>query len=126
MDYSAHPETVTALTAASDQYEDALARNDISALDALFSPDERATRLGATENLFGPEDIARFRRHRAGGAPPRQRLRREIIALGPDAGCVIILFLNLKTGQTGRQSQTWVREHGIWRILVAHVSFLNC
>lgn len=124
MDLTANPETVSALTLASDQYEEALAQNDVATLDALFCVDPNVIRLGATENLFGPVEIAEFRRQRRGGAPPRERLRREIVALGPDAGCVTVIFKNLRTGQNGRQSQTWIRQNGDWRVLVAHVSFL--
>ncbi|NVN43924.1 DUF3225 domain-containing protein [Asaia siamensis] len=124
MDLTANPETVSALTLASDQYEEALAQNDVATLDALFCDDPNVIRLGATENLFGPVEIAEFRRQRRGGAPPRERLRREIVALGPDVGCVTVIFKNLRTGQTGRQSQTWIRQNGDWRVLVAHVSFL--
>ncbi|GBQ95995.1 AtzH-like domain-containing protein [Asaia lannensis] len=124
MTFTAYPETVSALTLASNEYEEALAQNDIAKLDALFSDNPNVIRLGATENLFGAEEIAAFRRARTGGAPPRERLRREIVALGPDAGCVTIVFRNLANGRIGRQSQTWVREAESWRVLIAHVSFL--
>ncbi|GBQ85495.1 nuclear transport factor 2 family protein [Asaia krungthepensis] len=124
MTFTAYPETISALTLASDQYEEALAQNDVGRLDSLFSNDPNVIRLGATENLFGPEEIAAFRRGRTGGAPPRERIRRDIAALGPDAGCVTILFRNLRTGQTGRQSQTWRREGDQWKVLIAHVSFI--
>ncbi|GEL02983.1 hypothetical protein SSA02_21460 [Swaminathania salitolerans] len=94
-------------------------------LDALFSASPSTIRLGATENLFGPDEIAAFRRARKGGAPRRTRLRREIVALGPDAGCVTIIFRTEPDGRTGRQTQSWIREGESWRILVAHVSFLS-
>ncbi|BAT18968.1 unknown function DUF3225 domain protein [Asaia bogorensis NBRC 16594] len=124
MDLTAYPETISALTLASDQYEEALAQNDVTALDALFSNQPNVIRLGATENLFGPEEIAAFRRERTDGAPPRERLRRDIISLGADAGCVTILFRNLHNGRIGRQSQTWIRQDAAWKVIVAHVSFL--
>lgn len=124
MEITANPETIAALTLASDQYEEALAQNDVATLDALFCDVPNVIRLGATENLFGPEEIAVFRRHRTGGAPPRERLRREIVALGAHAGCVTIIFKNLRTNQIGRQSQTWIRQNDTWRVLIAHVSFL--
>lgn len=124
MTLTAYSETISALTLASDEYEEALAQNDIAKLDALFSDNSNVIRLGATENLFGGEEIAAFRRARTGGAPARERLRREIVSLGSDAGCVTIVFRNLANGRIGRQSQTWLREGENWRILVAHVSFL--
>lgn len=124
MTLTTHPETISALTLASDEYEEALALNDIATLDKLFSNNPNVIRLGATENLFGPDEIAAFRRARTGGAPPRERLRRDIVSLGPDAGCVTIVFRNPVTGKIGRQSQSWLRENGSWRIIVAHVSFL--
>lgn len=124
MTFTAYPETISALTLASDEYEEALAQNDIAKLDVLFSDNPNVIRLGATENLFGAEEIAAFRRARTNGAPPRERLRREIVSLGPNAGCVTIVFRNLANGRIGRQSQTWLREGKGWRILIAHVSFL--
>jgi hypothetical protein len=65
------PAIVAELEAASDEYERALAENDIVVLDALFHDGPEVVRYGVAENLYGAEEIAAFRRARTGGAPPR-------------------------------------------------------
>jgi len=118
------PETVAALTEASDRYEHALATNDITALDALFHDGPHVVRYGVTECLYGGAEIAAFRRARTGGAPPRTNLRREITTLTPDIGCVNIEFERQSDGRRGRQSQTWMQDEHGWRVISAHVSLL--
>ena len=44
--------------AAFQRYEEALVSNDVAALDALFHADARTIRYGATENLYGYDEIA--------------------------------------------------------------------
>lgn len=118
------PATLTALIAASDDYEAALAQNDITMLDSLFHDGPETIRFGATENLFGSAEIAAFRRARTGGAPPRRNIRRDIAVLSADTGCVSIVFERVSDGRIGRQTQTWQRQAGGWRVMVAHVSLL--
>ncbi|GBR30503.1 AtzH-like domain-containing protein [Kozakia baliensis] len=124
IELSENTAAIAALTVASDQYEDALAQNNIPVLDELFFDGPEAVRFGATENLFGAQEIAEFRRARTNGAPARRNTRREIVALGPDVGCVNIVFERLADGRIGRQSQTWLRTAHGWRIVSAHVSLL--
>lgn len=118
------PAILAELTAMSDRYERALADNDIAELDALFHDGPEVVRYGATECLYGADEIAAFRRARTGGAPPRENTRRAITAIGPDLGCVNIEFRRLADGRTGRQSQTWWRGPSGWRVIAAHVSLM--
>ncbi len=75
------PEIVAEVTAAFERYERALVSNDVGTLDALFHDDPRTVRYGATENLYGYDEIKAFRAARspiglARGCRPRQRDRR--------------------------------------------------
>lgn len=112
------------LEAMSDRYEAALEANDIPTLDALFHDGQEVVRYGVTECLYGAEEIAAFRRARTGGAPARENLRREIVTMGDDCGCVTIEFRRLADGRRGRQSQSWWRGPRGWRVMAAHVSLL--
>ncbi len=105
-----------------DAYEAALMTNDVAALDGFFWRSPRTVRYGVAENLYGFDAIATFRIGRSGGSPPRERLRTEVVALGPDAAVAHVEFTRLDTGRNGRQSQTWIRTDEGWRIVSAHVS----
>nr|WP_293387192.1 AtzH-like domain-containing protein [Nevskia sp.] len=48
-----------------------------------------------------------------------------IRSFGEDAGSACCEFLAPDTALIGRQTQTWVRIAGAWRIVAAHVSLLN-
>lgn len=63
------PDIVAQVTRCADAYEEALARNDLSALDALFWNGPEVVRYGVGENLYGAQAIAAFRRARPGGSP---------------------------------------------------------
>jgi hypothetical protein len=105
-----------------DRYEVALMTNDVEALDAFFFVSPLTVRYGVAENLYGFDDIAAFRLSRGGGSPPRERLRTEIVAIGPDAAVANVEFTRTDTGRNGRQTQTWIRTLEGWRIISAHVS----
>ena len=42
-----------------------------------------------------------------------------------DAATACTLFRRRGSGRTGRQMQTWIRTEGGWRVVAAHVSFLD-
>ena len=112
--------------AAVSAYETALNTNDLDALDAFLWDAPQTVRLGVSENLYGFEAIANFRKGRVGGSPPRTRTRTEILALGKDVAVAHVEFLRQDSGRTGRQSQTWIRTDKGWRVASAHVSLLQC
>jgi ketosteroid isomerase-like protein len=105
-----------------DRYEAALMANDLAALDAFFYVSPLTIRYGVAENLYGFDEIAAFRLGRTGGSPPRERLRTEIVAIGPDAAVAHVEFTRTDTGRNGRQTQTWIRTPDGWKIISAHVS----
>jgi hypothetical protein len=59
------PEIVAEVRAAFERYERALVSNDVGTLDALFRDDPRTIRYGATENLYGYDEIKAFRAARS-------------------------------------------------------------
>jgi len=116
------PDVLTQVRAAVDAYEDALMANDVEALDGFFWNSPHTVRFGVAENLYGFAEIAAFRIGRRGGSPPRQRLRTEIVALGPDVAVANVEFTRTDTGRNGRQSQIWVKTDDGWKVASAHVS----
>ncbi len=118
------PETVAEVTAAFERYEAAFLANDVDVLDALFWDDPRAVRYGAAENLYSHEAIAAFRAARSVDDLARELLFVVVTTFGRDLGVTSAEFRRTVTGSVGRQSQTWVRTPGGWRIVTAHVSQL--
>lgn len=119
------PETHAEIAALVERYEDALARNDIAALDAMFWRSEQVVRFGVGENLYGEKEIAEFRRRRAGGSPPRTVRRIAVTTFGRDFAVANVEFQRLGNETIGRQSQSWVRLPEGWRIVAAHVSLMG-
>ena len=106
-------------------YETALINNDVEALEQYFWESTAAIRFGATEELYGFEKIAEFRRNRVIDFSNRTHVRKDIVTLGADVGVVTLEFTTLVSGElrTGRQTQVWGRFEGKgWRIVSAHIS----
>jgi hypothetical protein len=119
------PDVLAEVTAQVDAYEAALMSNAIEALDGAFWRSPHTVRLGVAENLWGFEEIAAFRVGRAGGSPPRTRLRTEITTFGQDFAVANVEFRRDDSGKIGRQSQTWIRVEDGWKIASAHVSLMQ-
>jgi hypothetical protein len=120
------PEVLAELQAAFDRYECALVTNDVAVLDELFWQDPRTLRFGVAENLFGHEEIAAFRATRPATGMQRTILRQSLHTFGRDFGTASIEFVReSRPGMIGRQQQTWVRLGGAWRVVAAHVSFME-
>jgi Protein of unknown function (DUF3225) len=119
------PEVLAELTASFEAYERALVGNDIDAVNAMFWDSERTLRYGtrANEHHRGHAAIAAFRRQR-GAVDQRRTLRNTCITtFGHDFGVADSEFLPAASDRVGRQSQTWARIGGRWKIVSAHVSF---
>ncbi|MCI3135157.1 oxalurate catabolism protein HpxZ [Phenylobacterium aquaticum] len=119
------PQILAEVTAAFQAYEVALGDNDIAALDALFWRSDHTLRYGVGENLYGFDAIARFRRERPGGSPPRTLANTVITSFGADMATANTEFQRIGGGRIGRQSQTWARMPEGWRIVAAHVSLMG-
>ncbi|CAN5490507.1 oxalurate catabolism protein HpxZ [soil metagenome] len=107
------------------QYERALTENIVDDLTQLFWDSEMTLRYGAREMLYSAKAIHAFRAARPAGPRPRELLRYVISTFGSDYGIANAEFRALGDPRLGRQSQTWVRMEQGWRIVAAHVSFLD-
>jgi len=119
------PEVVEQVTAAFMRYERALVANDVETLDGLFWDSPHTLRFGVTENLYGYDAIAEFRK-----APPtidltRRLMNTVITTFGRDMATANTEFQRVGSTMTGRQSHVWVRTEKGWRIAAAHVSLLR-
>ena len=119
------PDVVAEVRAAFDRYEDALVHNKVEVLDELFWNSLYTIGSGATENLYGYEEIADFRAGRPLQGLMRELLRVEITTYGRDFATANCEFRREGSTRTGRQSQTWMRTAPGWRVVAAHVSLLG-
>jgi hypothetical protein len=120
------PEVVAEVRAAFDRYEKALGENDVDALDAIFWNNPRTIRYGGTENLYGFAEIAAFRAARSPAGLARTISRTVISTYGRDCAVASTLFHRASVpGKVGRQMQTWARFPEGWRVVAAHVSFID-
>ena len=122
-----NPSVVAELQSLYPMYETALVTNDVEALTNLFWNSPLAVRFGMTENLYGFEEIASFRKGRIAANLARKVLRLDIVAFGQDHAQITLEFERTIDSRTvrGRQSQSWVRFPEGWRIVSAHVSLLR-
>jgi hypothetical protein len=119
------PASVAAVEAAFDAYEAALTTNDVATLDALFWNSPHTLRYGATENLHGYEQIRAFRAQRPGKGLMRTIVNRSITVFGDRFAVANIVFTRDGEPRLGRQSQSWIRIDGAWRVVAAHVSWMD-
>jgi hypothetical protein len=111
------PDVLAEMQAVFDQYEDALVHNKVDVLDALFWNSPHTVRYGTGENLVGYAEIQAFRLARS--------LSRTVIStFGRDFATAMTEFHRDGNPAIGRQSQTWVRMAGGWKVVAAHVSLL--
>jgi hypothetical protein len=120
-----HPETLAEVTRQFARYEQALTSNDVAVLDELFWRSPQVLRYGATENLYGSDEIEAFRAARPGKGLQREVTRTVITTFGRDFATANIEFLRAGSDRIGRQSQAWARLPEGWRVVAAHVSLLQ-
>ena len=119
------PDALAELNAAVDAYEDALVHNKVAVLDELFWSDPLTLRFGAKENLFGVDQIKAFRASRPSVGLSREIIDRHIVTFGDAMGVANITFKRSTEPRIGRQSQTWVKFESGWRVVSAHVSWMD-
>ena len=119
------PDVLAEVTQAFERYEQALVSNDIGVLNELFWNSPLTLRYGATENLYGAEQIAAFRRGRPSVDLARSLGKTLITTYGRDFATADCEFSRENPFRSGRQSQTWLRTDAGWRIVAAHVSMLQ-
>lgn len=120
-----HPAVVAEVTAAFLQYEQALVTNDVEVLDTLFWNSPHTVRYGATENLLGFDAIQDFRNSRSPKGLARTLQHTTITTYGMDYATANTEFIKAGERRVGRQSHTWVRFAQGWRIVAAHVSWMD-
>jgi hypothetical protein len=117
--------TLASLNHAFERYERALTSNDVAVLDELFWDSPHTLRYGAGEHLYGYDAIQAFRRARPGKGLERKILQRSVTSFGQDFAVTNMVFSREGQAQLGRQTQSWVRMDGHWRIVAAHVSGMS-
>lgn len=118
------PDVLAEVRAVFERYEAALVGNDVAVLDELFWNSPHTLRFGATENLYGYDAIRAFRAGRPSAGLARTLGKTVITTYGRDFATANTEFFRHGSGQTGRQSQTWMRTADGWRVVSAHVSLL--
>jgi hypothetical protein len=119
------PEVKAEVEAAFARYEKALVENDVAVLDELFWNNQRTLRYGVGENLYGYAEIAAFRAGRSPAGLARRIWNTVITTYGRDFATANTEFQRDGSPKTGRQSQTWMRTPGGWRVVSAHVSLMG-
>jgi len=108
------------------RYEKAVVANDVAVLDELFRDDPRTLRYGIAENLYGYDSIRAFRAARSPVGLMRTTAKTVITTYGRDSAVASTLFYREASfGKVGRQMQTWIRFAEGWKIVAAHVSFID-
>ena len=93
-------------------------------LDQLFLQSPQTLRYGVTENLYGYEQIANFRKSRSPVNLERTLINTVITTYGRDFVTANTEFQRKGSNSIGRQSQTWILTEPGWRIVSAHVSLM--
>jgi hypothetical protein len=119
------PEILAEVTAAFKRYEVALKTNDVEVLGELFKNAPYTLRFGMAENLYGFDEIEAFRKARPSDGLERTLQNTKIITFGKNMGIATTEFRRAAEDRIGRQSQTWVRQPEGWRIVSAHVSWMD-
>ena len=119
------PEVVDEVRHAFERYEQALTGNQVEVLDELFRDAPETLRLGAAENLYGYEAIQVFREARPSKGLDRTLCNTVITTYGRDFATANTEFTRPSDPRIGRQSHVWVRFNEGWRIVAAHVSWMD-
>ncbi len=120
------PDILSEISALCAGYNDALMHNKVDELVSYFWDSELAMRFGATEELYGADEINAFRKARVVNFHDRKTVRDTTTTFGESLAVNNIEFSVTVGGNErhGRQSQVWVRFPDLgWRIVAAHVSY---
>ena len=118
-----NPQVLAEVSAQFQRYQDAVISNDIAVLNELFWDNALTLRYGVGENLYGHAAIAGYRSARNPAGLAREETTRVVTSYGRDFATTNIEFT--RSGRHGRQSQAWARMPEGWRIVAAHVSYMD-
>ncbi len=113
------------MSALSDDYEAALVRHDLAALDSMFWESPEVLRFGVADMQTGFDALKAWRAQATPVSPTRRTAHRVVQELAPGVVAVDITFRYADAPTLGRQSQTWVQRPEGWRIVRAHVSVIS-
>jgi hypothetical protein len=116
------PDVVAEVTALHEEYETALANNDVEKLTGFFWNSPHSLRFGVRENLYGAEQIEAFRKARSPIGLDRKMFNVQIVTFGQTCAAVTLEFQ--RQDHHGRQSQVWWKFPEGWKVVSAHVSFM--
>ena len=119
------PEIVEEVTTAFMSYEKAITENDVNMINHLFWNDTRTLRYGPNGTLISHEALSAFRRNRVTDGVRRVLKNTSIVTFGRDYAVANTEANDETFSGTVRQSQTWVRTDEGWKIVSAHVSYLQ-
>ena len=115
-------QVVEEITEAFWRYVEAISTNDIDTVISTFWHSKHVLRYGQGENLYGIDDIIRFRDKQRGSAIKLDVTRLVITAFGNDYGTANCEMYRSDTRKSARMSHTWARFDDGWRIVAAHLS----
>jgi hypothetical protein len=116
------PDVLAEVTAKFLEYEGAINQNDVGTLDSAFLDSPQTVRFGMTEELWSYDEIKAFRRTRNTAGTPRELIKYAITTYGDSLAVANALFRRGAVSKLGRQSQTWLKLDGAWKVISAHVS----
>lgn len=120
------PDVVAEVRARFERYEQALVDKNVEVLDDTFWKSPYTVRLAPTEHGYGFDAIHAHRVRRPPGPGTKEvRRRLEILTLGRDIATVNLEYKVRGRDQIGRQSQAWVRFPEGWKVISAHVSWVD-
>ena len=119
------PEIVEEMIDAFMSYEKALKENDVEMINHLFWNDPKTLRYGPNGTLISHELLSAFRRNRKTEGVRRKLKNTQIVTFGRDFAVANTEADDEGEPGTLRQSQTWVRTADGWKIVSAHVSYLQ-
>ena len=118
------PSVVAEVEREFQRYEKALNENDVVVLDELFWNSPLTLRYGIFEQLYGYDEIEKFRANRKPIDLRRDLLKVWIVTYGRDFATASCEYKRKESSRVGRQMQTWMRTDQGWRVVAAHVSLL--
>ena len=119
------PEIVKEMTDSFMSYEKALKDNDVKMINHLFWNDPKTLRYGPNGTLISHAALSAFRRDRKTDGVRRKLKNTHIVTFGRDFAVANTEADDRGEPGTLRQSQAWVRTDEGWKIVSAHVSYLQ-
>jgi hypothetical protein len=116
------PAVVAEVLSCYEAYERALVEGDLATMKEYFDDTDDVVRFGIADRQRGSEELAEFRATQGAVPPGRTLAETTVWTFGAESAVVSTLFSYPGRPILGRQSQTWVRIDGAWRIVHAHVS----